>query len=129
VIFNYLIGNADAHAKNLSFLITRDGVTLAPFYDLVSTAIYRDLTDKFALKIGGENRPDWTRKRHWEQFAKISGANPRVVWFRIAALSKAILDVATETARQLNLENQESAMVAKILGVIETRSKHLKHLR
>ena len=129
VIFNYLIGNADAHAKNLSLLITRDGVALAPFYDLVSTAIYRELTDKCALKIGGENRPDWTQKRHWEQFAETSGANPRLVWFRIAALERAIRDVATETARQLKLDSQALAMVAKILSVIETRSKHLKHLR
>ena len=128
VIFNYLIGNADAHAKNLSLLITRDGVTLAPFYDLVSTAIYRDLTDKFALRIGGENRPGWTQKRHWEQFAEISGANPRVVWFRIAALSKTIVDVANETAKKLALDSKELVTVAKILSVIESRAKQLKHL-
>lgn len=129
VIFNYLIGNADAHAKNLSLLITRDGVALAPFYDLVSTAIYRDLTDKLALKIGGENRPDWIQKRHWEQFAEISGANPRVVRVRIDALSRAIFDVANETASKLDLDSKESAITARILGVIEARSKHLKHLR
>ncbi|HPA01620.1 MAG TPA: HipA domain-containing protein [Chiayiivirga sp.] len=40
-IFNLLIGNGDAHLKNLSFLIGTAGVELAPFYDLLSTAIYR----------------------------------------------------------------------------------------
>ena len=40
VIFNYLIGNRDTHAKNLSLTIARDRVKLAPFYDLLSTAIY-----------------------------------------------------------------------------------------
>ena len=36
-----LIGNADAHAKNISLLHSRDGrVQLAPAYDLLSTAFY-----------------------------------------------------------------------------------------
>lgn len=85
-IFNFLIGNADAHAKNLSLLITRNGISLAPFYDLVSTAIYRELTDKLALRIGAENRPDWIRRRHWVDFAKVFGANPRIVWGRLAEM-------------------------------------------
>ena len=41
VIFNYLIGNCDAHAKNYSMMIGRSGaIVLAPAYDLVSTTVY-----------------------------------------------------------------------------------------
>lgn len=43
-IFNILIGNADAHLKNLSFFSTPGGYELAPFYDLVSTVIYNTPT-------------------------------------------------------------------------------------
>lgn len=39
-VFNVLIGNHDAHMKNISFLVGPRGITLAPFYDLVSTVIY-----------------------------------------------------------------------------------------
>ncbi len=39
-VFNILIGNHDAHMKNISFLVGPGGITLAPFYDLVSTVIY-----------------------------------------------------------------------------------------
>lgn len=39
--FNLLIGNNDNHIKNISFLINHEGVRLAPFYDLLSTAAYR----------------------------------------------------------------------------------------
>jgi serine/threonine-protein kinase HipA len=39
-VFNVLIGNHDAHMKNVSFLVGSRGITLAPFYDLVSTVIY-----------------------------------------------------------------------------------------
>ena len=33
IIFNYLIGNSDAHAKNVSFLMQNNALHLAPFYD------------------------------------------------------------------------------------------------
>lgn len=39
-VFNLLIGNHDAHLKNISFLVGPNGITLAPFYDLVSTVVY-----------------------------------------------------------------------------------------
>lgn len=40
VLFNFLVGNGDAHLKNLSFRYGRDGVVLLPHYDLLSTVIY-----------------------------------------------------------------------------------------
>jgi serine/threonine-protein kinase HipA len=40
LIFNVLVGNSDAHLKNLSFLVSHEGVQLAPFYDLLSVACY-----------------------------------------------------------------------------------------
>jgi serine/threonine-protein kinase HipA len=40
LVFNVLIGNSDAHLKNLSFLVSHEGVQLAPFYDLLSVATY-----------------------------------------------------------------------------------------
>ncbi|MFM0325888.1 HipA domain-containing protein [Caballeronia glebae] len=40
LVFNVLVGNSDAHLKNLSFLVSREGIQLAPFYDLLSVAAY-----------------------------------------------------------------------------------------
>ena len=56
VIFNYLIGNSDAHGKNISLLLLPEGPMLAPFYDLLSTRIYSHygLAEGLAMKIGGE---------------------------------------------------------------------------
>jgi len=54
-IFNFIIGNADAHGKNLSFLYNERLVRVAPFYDLISTAVYRRLNNKFAMKMGGQS--------------------------------------------------------------------------
>lgn len=40
LVFNVLTGNTDAHLKNLSFLVSHEGIQLAPFYDLLSIASY-----------------------------------------------------------------------------------------
>jgi len=40
LVFNALLGNSDAHLKNLSFMVSHEGVQLAPFYDLLSIAVY-----------------------------------------------------------------------------------------
>jgi serine/threonine-protein kinase HipA len=40
VLFNVLIGNGDNHLKNISFLVSEEGISVAPAYDLLSTAVY-----------------------------------------------------------------------------------------
>lgn len=92
VIFNYLIGNSDAHGKNISLLLLPEGPMLAPFYDLLSTRIYAHygLAEGLAMKIGGESVPGAIRKKHWEQLAEEVGIKPRLVLTRVADLAKDI---------------------------------------
>jgi serine/threonine-protein kinase HipA len=56
VLFNLIIGNSDAHGKNISFLVSNKGIVLAPFYDLVSISYETKLADKIdsglAMAIG-----------------------------------------------------------------------------
>lgn len=40
LLFNTLVGNSDSHLKNISFLVSHEGVQIAPFYDLLCTAVY-----------------------------------------------------------------------------------------
>ncbi len=47
VMFNYLIGNSDTHAKNVSVMVDETGYALAPFYDLLCVQVYGD--DRLAL--------------------------------------------------------------------------------
>ncbi len=54
VTFNVAIGNADAHARNLSVALDRDGgVRLAPLYDLVATRYYDGLASDAAQSVDG----------------------------------------------------------------------------
>jgi len=74
VVFNYLICNADCHAKNTSLLYSKDTrPDLAPFYDLVCTAVYPSLSQKLAMSIGGEFDPRNISKQSWERFSQEIG--------------------------------------------------------
>jgi serine/threonine-protein kinase HipA len=69
-LFNYIIGNCDAHGKNFSLLYHRgNGISLAPFYDLVSTLAYPELAQKFDMAIGKTYRFDRVAEHSWIQFA------------------------------------------------------------
>lgn len=92
VIFNYLIGNSDAHGKNISLLLLPQGPMLAPFYDLLSTRIYKHygLAEGLAMKIGGESDPSAIQRKHWQQFAEEVGIKPRLVFSRVVELAQRI---------------------------------------
>lgn len=76
LVFNFLIGNADAHAKNLSLLCGPGGkLTLAPAYDLLALGYWENLSDKMAMAIGGERRPAWVQARHWQRFCEANRLN------------------------------------------------------
>ena len=54
LVFNVLIGNADAHAKNISLLHDNPGVvSLAPLYDTVPTRLWPSLPDRAAMHVNG----------------------------------------------------------------------------
>lgn len=56
VVFNLVIGNADAHLKNFSLLERPEGLRLSPAYDLVSTLVYPQYDNLTALAIDGQKR-------------------------------------------------------------------------
>ena len=53
-VFTVMVGNSDAHAKNLSLLLDPAGaVRLAPLYDTVPTMLFPTLAVRCAMMVGG----------------------------------------------------------------------------
>ncbi|MFT4193322.1 HipA domain-containing protein [Ottowia sp.] len=123
VMFNYLIGNADAHAKNLSVLIDggRPGFRLAPFYDLVCVRAYGD--SGLALFIGDEETFDAVGRHSWEGFCEDCGFGTKETLkelHRMAlALPPAWAKVRAQIERQCNPTAEEAAVLAKMAQVFE----------
>lgn len=94
VVFNYLIGNNDAHGKNFSFLYHRNGqIRLAPLYDLVSTQVYPELSPEMAMSIGKERDPRRLTGKHWAKFFDDTGLNPTLAARELKRLAQTVLKV------------------------------------
>jgi serine/threonine-protein kinase HipA len=90
-IFNLIIGNADAHAKNFSLLHKDGAIMLAPLYDLLSTVLYPELSPKLAMKIGGKHLLKELAPRHWDKFAADCGLSAPFVRQRTRQLCKIVV--------------------------------------
>lgn len=127
VIFNALIGNHGAHAKNFSLLYRREGVVLAPFYDVLSTAVYPHLASSMAMKIGSKYRFEDVQARHWAQFADTAGLS-------VAQTRKRILELAGQlpvAARKLQSAPGSGfsghQLIDAIIHLIEQRAQLTIH--
>jgi serine/threonine-protein kinase HipA len=76
LVFNWLIGNCDAHGKNFSLLHDVSAPTLAPLYDLVSTTVY-PLTTRLAMSIGGATDIADVDLDAWSRLAADAGLSGR----------------------------------------------------
>jgi serine/threonine-protein kinase HipA len=93
VIFNLLIGNHDAHAKNFSLLYMPDrSIRLAPLYDLVSTVFYPELIDRMAMKIGKQPKSSLIYSKDFDRFAADAGLGVAAARARIPALADRLLE-------------------------------------
>ncbi|MCW1840918.1 type II toxin-antitoxin system HipA family toxin [Prosthecomicrobium hirschii] len=92
VIFNVLVGNTDAHAKNYSILIGPAGNRLAPAYDLMASAIWPSITRNMAMAVAGKTRGEHLCARHWRRQAEAVGLNGARLLARVEALAGTILD-------------------------------------
>lgn len=122
VVFNALIGNHDAHAKNFSLLYAGKMPVLAPLYDTLSTAVYPSLTPKMAMKLGSKYKFSEVQARHWDQFAQAAGLS-------VAQARKRILELAKQlplTARKLQSAPDNGfaghPLVEQIITLIEQRA-------
>lgn len=69
-IANIVIGNRDAHAKNISILHDADDTTrLAPVYDVICTLVY-DIEDKLPLPFGGHRHTTAFTSTMWRTVAR-----------------------------------------------------------
>jgi len=88
VIFNILVANTDAHAKNYSLILpVATAPRLAPLYDVSSVLSWPHVVQSYAQSIAGKKRtPDMIAGRHWERVARDIGYRPTDVRNRVQEL-------------------------------------------
>ena len=122
VIFNILIGNHDAHGKNFSLLYLGDTPALSPCYDILSTAIYPNLSQKMAMKIGSKYKFSEIYARHWEQFAQEAGLAKPQAKKHILEFAQSMPKKARQIQADFAKEFSKCPLVDQIILLIEQRS-------
>ena len=119
IIFNFLIGNGDAHAKNFSVLYRNNRVHLAPVYDLLCTEIYENLSREFAMSIGNEFAFDKVSKANFQEMATACNIRPEIVLAQLDDIVSKITPIAETLAKELQ-ELHPSPVYSAILDIIHT---------
>jgi serine/threonine-protein kinase HipA len=100
LVFNWLIGNCDAHAKNFSLLYDTGAPTLAPLYDLVSTTAYPELTTRLAMSIDGAKEIEDVNTKAWEALAKETNYSARFILTTTNSMIERTVDEAGRLAAE-----------------------------
>jgi serine/threonine-protein kinase HipA len=117
LIFNVLIGNADAHGKNYSLLYSGGERRLSPFYDLVSTLAWSELSKNLAMKIGGCESVNAFTMGDWKKMAEGTGLGWPMIRERMAQTSHVILsELDTVHAQTRECNGEMAKRLHEIIG-------------
>ncbi len=128
VIFNVVIGNADAHGKNFSLLHRSAETTLAPLYDLLSTVLYPALDASFAMKIAKRATLETLSETDWPRFAEETGLTTPYIKRQVIARAGQIADHCDRIAEELIAEGGAADALFRHVRLLKDRAARAETL-
>ena len=124
-VFNFLLGNTDAHLKNYSLLHGQNpkSIRLAPAYDLVSTTAYKSSTRDMSFCIGGRISIDEINRAAFVEAAGEVGLGQRIALQRFDAMAEKFEPALRQSAEELTEAGYHRA-IAIMQRVLETGGIH-----
>ena len=116
LVFNSLVGNADAHGKNFSMLYQNGTRRLAPFYDIVCTLAWPELSGTPAMKLGTARSINDLTLTHFQRMAEESQLGWPSVRERIAKLSQRIRNALDRHSLDSVAGDAVASKVAKLIS-------------
>jgi serine/threonine-protein kinase HipA len=125
-LFQFLIGNTDAHGKNFSFFVSRQGLSPAPWYDLLSVVQYPSVSHDLAMAFGDEFVLDQVRAFQLADFAKRCGINRRLLGREALRLARLVRVQARAQAEVLDYEAGEQDFVLHLCDFVIGQAERLQ---
>jgi serine/threonine-protein kinase HipA len=121
VIFNWLVGNNDAHGKNFSLLYTGIGTgrvetRLAPLYDIVCTVAYPELSGEMAMRIGDQYSSERVTPKDFEKLSEDAGLRNPLVKRRVSEFAEVLLE-------KLPLVDAGNPAAEKVASILRRRAE------
>ncbi|MFZ5555585.1 MAG: HipA domain-containing protein [Pseudomonadota bacterium] len=124
-LFQYLIGNSDAHGKNISFFVRPYGLTLAPAYDLVAVNAYDHFETDLAMAIGDTFAIQEVRPYDWADFAHRCGINARLMAREMQRLAEPASKSARGVASWSGYTGEERQFLELVLVFVDQQARQL----
>jgi serine/threonine-protein kinase HipA len=127
-LFQFVIGNSDAHGKNYSFFMEPAGLQAAPWYDLVSVVQYDHLTADLAMAYGDEFDLAKVQAFDLADFAQRCSIPRALLAREMRGLATRVVDAAPELARDHGYIDSERDMVNRIAAYCADQAQRLADL-
>jgi serine/threonine-protein kinase HipA len=129
VVFNYLVGNNDAHGKNFSLVYQSGGTDeletrFSPLYDLVSTVCYPDLSPEMAMRIGQEYSSDKVTLRDFDQLAAEAKLGKPLVRERLLQVIDRVMAAMASAPAQNQVAEKVSSLIRQRCEIALSRFHH-----
>lgn len=124
-LFNVIVGNSDAHIKNLSFLYENNQTRLAPFYDLVSTRAIGHLDMTLALSVGSQKKPNQITEKNLIEMANQCRIRPRRLFDILNQLITAVEKQYQPTRSAIERQYGAQPALQRVERIIEKQIKLL----
>jgi serine/threonine-protein kinase HipA len=125
LLFNLLVYNFDAHGKNLSFFVGINGISLAPFYDLVNINMYPEFSQEMAMGLGDEFDGNDINAYQLADFADTCQLSRRFVSMRLTQLIKKIQHRLNELIVNTNSSSDEYEFLTRYCDMVQKRCNHM----
>ena len=127
VVFNFLIGNMDAHGKNFAALYDQFWrIRQAPFYDLLCSVIYPNLTKEMSMKVGNNFEHDKIQIDDWALLCKSVGFSFPALKKVIQRQTESLPSLMLEESKQLKNSQFNSSIIDEILIQVKLNCKNLR---
>ena len=123
-LFQWVIGNADAHGKNFSFFVQGDLLEPVPWYDLVSVEQYAGLDHAHAMAMGDAFTWDELTPFNLAYFAHQCGIGSALLKRETARLARA-MSSARSVLDTYAYDDDEREFLLPICAMAQTRSQAL----
>ena len=103
IVYNFAIGNTDAHIKNFALIYEpyMEGVSLAPAYDMLSTVIYESATRDMSFNIGGVRNLDSITEDSFKMLAARVGIGEKLAMNNYQKVLEHFENAIKESAKEL----------------------------
>ncbi|MBI3348714.1 MAG: HipA domain-containing protein [Burkholderiales bacterium] len=128
-LFQFLIGNCDAHGKNFSFFVHREGLEPAPWYDLVSVVQYPGIDHELAMAWGDAFTLEDVTAFELADFAKRCGIDRQLLRRDAKRMAKLATEHAPLQAQAPDyIDDAERAFASQLSNFIVAQAARLANL-